>query len=250
MEQVVVNLIDNALKYTPAGGRIDIRLRLDGDDIFFTVRDDGIGMSAELLPRIFDVFVQGERTLDRPQGGLGIGLSLVQQLVQLHGGEIGAASAGLGQGSEITVRLPRSMREQPLADAAGVIEHRRRRVLLIEDNIDGRDIMAMRLAALGHQVYTAENGPAGIAIATREMPDVVLLDIGLPEMDGFAVARALRANPQTCGLKLIALTGYGLEEDRIRSLEAGFDMHLVKPVDQDRLMKALSLGAGKLEEQR
>jgi CheY-like chemotaxis protein len=243
MEQVIVNLIDNALKYTPPGGRIDIRLQQLGDEVFFSVRDNGIGMSAELLPRIFDVFVQGERTLDRPQGGLGIGLSLVQQLVSLHDGEIAASSAGLGLGSEMTVRLPRSASQaaQPVESGFTAVSGRLR-VLLIEDNIDGREIMAMRLSALGHDVFTAENGPLGIEIAEREKPDVVLLDIGLPEMDGFAVARALRGNPETCSLRLIALTGYGLEEDRIRSLEAGFDMHLVKPVDQERLARALARG--------
>jgi signal transduction histidine kinase len=250
MEQVIVNLIDNALKYTPSGGRIDISLQPLGDEVFFSVRDNGIGMSAELLPRIFDVFVQGERTLDRPQGGLGIGLSLVQQLVNLHGGEIAASSAGLGLGSEMTVRLPRSaLPLAPTKESDDLTDPGQRRVLLIEDNIDGRDIMAMRLTALGHQVFTAENGPLGIEIAAREKPDVVLLDIGLPDMDGFAVARALRGNPETCGLKLVALTGYGLEEDRIRSLEAGFDMHLVKPVDQDRLAKALAHDASALTRQ-
>ncbi|WP_325170202.1 response regulator [Noviherbaspirillum pedocola] len=241
MEQVVVNLIDNALKYTPLGGRIEISLKPLGEAVFFTVRDNGVGMSAELLPRIFDVFVQGERTLDRPQGGLGIGLSLVQQLVSQHEGEVNASSEGLGLGSELTVRLPRSTVQPTLADELpGATSQTKCRVLLIEDNVDGRDIMAMRLAALGHQVFTAEDGPRGIEIAERERPDVVLLDIGLPEMDGFAVARALRSNPATCDLKLVALTGYGLEEDRIRSLEAGFDMHLVKPVDQDRLTRALA----------
>jgi CheY-like chemotaxis protein/anti-sigma regulatory factor (Ser/Thr protein kinase) len=241
MEQVVTNLLDNALKYTPADGKIDIRLSSTIDEAILTVRDSGIGMSSDLLSRIFDVFVQGERTLDRPQGGLGIGLALVRQLVALHGGVVTADSEGEGQGSVFTIRLPKSMEPDlvlagPAADYPGATG----RILLVEDNEDGRDTMSMMLSSLGHRVVTAADGLSGIQAATVEKPDIAFIDIGLPDMDGYAVARRLRVCPGTCEIKLIALTGYGLEDDRIRALEAGFDMHLVKPVSPDRLIKAIS----------
>ncbi|WP_245844802.1 response regulator [Noviherbaspirillum humi] len=246
MEQVITNLLDNAIKYTPSGGEIDIELRSTNEDVTLSVRDSGIGMSADLLPRVFDVFVQGERTLDRPQGGLGIGLSLVRQLVTMHGGSVEARSDGIGRGSTLFIRLPQIYHQAEAPEAMPESESPDTyRILIIEDNVDGRDIMSMRLSSLGHVVITAGDGPSGIELAAKEKPDVILLDIGLPTMDGYSVAKALRANPATCHMRLIALTGYGLEEDRIRSIEAGFDLHLVKPVDHERLLKAITASPAK-----
>lgn len=243
MEQVITNLVDNALKYTPPGGKIDIRLQASEQEVSLEIQDSGMGMAPELLPHIFDVFVQGERSLDRPQGGLGIGLALVRQLIHLHGGTVTAHSDGLGKGSTIMLRLPRAAQKE-IPGGADVLVHRgshdKYSILLIEDNDDGRDVMAIRLSALGHRVLTACDGASGIELAIHEKPDLVLLDIGLPVMDGYAVARALRANPVTSHIRLIALTGYGLEEDRLRSAAAGFDIHLVKPVDQECLLKAIA----------
>jgi signal transduction histidine kinase len=239
MEQVITNLLDNALKYTPNGGTIDIKLETVDDQVVLSVRDSGIGIPPALLNRIFDVFVQGERTLDRPHGGLGIGLPLVRQLLTLHGGSVTAHSSGEGTGSVFTVRLPKSVaQEAPAPDAerpsAGCS------VLVIEDSEDGRDSMSMMLASFGHRVLTAADGFAALRTATAEKPDIALVDIGLPRMSGYEVARRMRSDPNTSGIKLIALTGYGLESDREQALEAGFDMHLVKPVNPQRLNQAIS----------
>jgi signal transduction histidine kinase len=242
LEQVATNLIDNALKYTPAGGTIDITLGLDGEEVLLSVRDTGVGISAELLPHVFDVFVQGSISLDRAQGGLGIGLSLVRRLVELHGGSVSATSGGASEGSAFTIRLPRAQAPDTLAtpqpapanETAG-----KPAVLLIEDNEDGREMMATMLDVYGYPVLQSADGLDGVALATAHLPKVALVDIGLPGIDGYEVARRLRANPATGAMRLIALTGYGLAEDQRRVLEAGFDMHLVKPVDIAQLLGAL-----------
>ncbi|USX18661.1 response regulator [Oxalobacteraceae bacterium OTU3REALA1] len=243
LEQIASNLIDNALKYTPPGGRIEVRTWTENDDVVLSVRDTGVGISADLLPHVFDVFVQGSSTLDRAQGGLGIGLSLVRRLTELHGGSIEAESKGPGGGSTFTLRMPRIEHQvaPAPAPAPAAQEHGQGKpsVLLIEDNEDGREMMAMMLSCYGYEVQYAEDGLRGLEVAARFRPDLALVDIGLPGIDGYEVARRLRADPATRDIKLIALTGYGLAEDLRRVLDAGFDRHLVKPVDIDHLMEVI-----------
>ena len=240
LEQIASNLIDNALKYTPAGGTIGITIAEDGDQVVLTVSDSGVGISPELLPHVFDVFVQGTITIDRAQGGLGIGLALVRRLVELHGGSVSAHSDGASAGSTFEIRLPRAV---PVQQAPGeqepALPASKPSVLLIEDNDDGREMMATMLDAYGYAVSYAADGVQGVAMASSNTPDVALVDIGLPGIDGYEVARRLRKDPATRGVKLIALTGYGLAEDQRRVLEAGFDLHLVKPVGIDQLLEAL-----------
>lgn len=241
LEQIATNLIDNALKYTPAGGTIDISLGADEDEVLLTVSDTGVGIGPDLLPHVFDVFVQGSISLDRAQGGLGIGLSLVRRLVELHGGSVSATSAGGGAGSSFTIRLPRAEPDQAKAPAAALPadDNAKPAVLLIEDNEDGREMMATMLDVYGYPVLQSADGLDGVTLATTRLPKVALVDIGLPGIDGYEVARRLRANPETRAMRLIALTGYGLADDQRRVLEAGFDMHLVKPVDIAQLLGAL-----------
>jgi signal transduction histidine kinase len=241
LEQITSNLIDNALKYTPAGGSIEVLVGGGDEEVVLTVRDSGVGIGPELLPHVFDVFVQGTISLDRAQGGLGIGLSLVRRLVELHGGSVSAHSDGTSSGSTFVIRLPRvAAVQQPTAAPRRVMpEHDRPTVLLIEDNEDGREMMATILDAHNYSVRQAGDGLQGVQSATDNPPDVALVDIGLPGIDGYEVARRLRQNPDTCNMRLIALTGYGLAEDQKRVLEAGFDLHLVKPVDIRLLLDAL-----------
>nr|WP_267874188.1 response regulator [Telluria aromaticivorans] len=242
LEQITSNLLDNAIKYTPAGGNIDIHLEQTADEVVLTVRDSGVGIPAELLPHVFDVFVQGAISIDRSQGGLGIGLSLVRRLVELHGGSVSAQSEGSGNGSTFMIRMPRT--EPAVAPQAP--QHSpgdntgKPSVLLIEDNEDGREMMATMLAAHGFPVAQAADGLQGVAAAVSGLPAAALVDIGLPGIDGYEVARRLRRDPATAGIRLIALTGYGLAEDQRRVLEAGFDQHLVKPVSMDQLLEALA----------
>jgi signal transduction histidine kinase len=240
LEQIASNLIDNALKYTPAGGRIDVRTWTENDDVVLCVRDDGVGIAADLLPHVFDVFVQGSSTLDRSQGGLGIGLSLVRRLAELHGGEIEADSRGAGSGSTFTLRLPRVEHQAETPAVVTASGHGKPSLLLIEDNEDGREMMTMMLGCYGYQVRAAEDGLRGLDAVREFRPDLALVDIGLPGIDGYEVARRLRADPDTRHIKLIALTGYGLAEDLRRVMEAGFDRHLVKPVNIEQLMEAIS----------
>jgi PAS domain S-box-containing protein len=239
-EQILTNLLTNALKYTPAGGEIRVRVGIDGPHAMLQVEDTGVGISADLIPHIFDLFVQAEQRLDRSQGGLGIGLTLVQRLVELHAGSIEAFSAGLGQGSRFTVRLaaiPGPSPDESPAEPASTPKASRR-VLIIEDNEDSRVMLRQLLEHAGHEVHDAGDGQQGIEAALRLEPDVALIDVGLPELDGYEVARRIRAESRR-GMLLVALTGYGLAEDRERALAAGFDLHLVKPVDFDRLFDVL-----------
>ena len=242
LEQIATNLIDNALKYTPAGGRIEITVAPINDEVVLRVSDSGVGIAPDLLPHVFDVFVQGAISIDRSQGGLGIGLSLVRRLVELHGGTVSASSPGNSSGSTFEIRLPRTdaalagdapARAQP--EATG-----KPKVLLIEDNDDGREMMATMLASFGYPVLQAGDGLEGVRVAFAERPDVALVDIGLPGIDGYEVARRLRQEAATHGIRLIALTGYGLAEDQRRVLEAGFDLHLVKPVELNALLEQLA----------
>jgi two-component system CheB/CheR fusion protein len=198
------------------------------------VADNGMGMSAEILPRVFDLFLQGEASLDRSQGGLGIGLSLVKGLVEMHGGSIEAESEGPGKGSRFVIRLPA---ERVVNAPCGLPEvesargRARRRILVVEDNPDAAEGMRMMLAELGHEVAIVGDGREAVELARRFAPEVILLDIGLPGMDGYELARNLRRMPETRASRMIAVTGYGQQKDRARSAEAGFDLHLVKPVD-------------------
>jgi CheY-like chemotaxis protein/anti-sigma regulatory factor (Ser/Thr protein kinase) len=241
LEQVISNLLDNALKYTPPGGRIELLSEVEDGEVTISIRDTGVGISAELLPQVFDVFVQGSSTLDRAQGGLGIGLSLVRRLVELHGGNVYAESDGPGEGSTFTVHLPCIEHvveiKAPLMETS---EQPKPAVLLVEDNDDGREMMAMMLGCYGFPVQHAADGFEGLAKAAADKPDIALVDIGLPGIDGYEVARRMRANPETHHIRLIALTGYGLADDQRRVLDAGFDMHLVKPVDVEQLLRAIN----------
>jgi signal transduction histidine kinase len=241
VEQIATNLIDNALKYTPPGGSIAISVAEEADQVVLTVRDSGVGIAPELLPHVFDVFVQASTSLDRAQGGLGIGLALVRRLAELHGGSVSARSDGADAGSTFEVRLPRAAAlTAPPAFAAPAPDTGKPSVLLIEDNDDGREMMATMLIACGYPVRHAADGLVGVQLAFDHRPDVALIDIGLPGIDGYEVARRLRNGDATRHIKLIALTGYGLEEDQRRVLEAGFDLHLVKPVDIAQLLEALT----------
>ena len=234
--QVIDNILDNAIKYSPAGGLIDVTVRSIDGHAELQVRDSGLGINPELLPSVFDVFVQGAQSLQRAQGGLGIGLSLVRRLVGMHEGSVTIASAGAGQGCIVTVRLPLlASRALPAPEAGAAMAANGRRVLLIEDNEDARDMMAMLLELRSCTVYAAENGPDGIALALAHQPEIALIDIGLAEMDGYAVARALKADPLTAHIQLAALTGYGSAADRQRAFEAGFDHHCTKPIKPDEL---------------
>jgi CheY-like chemotaxis protein/two-component sensor histidine kinase len=244
LEQVVVNLVTNAVKYTDEGGRIWLSVQQQGDEVVLRVRDTGIGIAPEFLPHIFDLFTQGERTLARARGGLGVGLSLVRALVELHGGRVEAHSAGLGQGSEFIVYLPvvpspTSHPAPPPTDAATPTPGSLR-VLFVDDNADMRVITLRLLESYGYQVRMAYDGPSALETALEYRPDVMLLDIGLPGMDGYEVARRISQDLALQNLVLVAVTGYGLESDRLRAQEAGFDHHLVKPVDFDALLGLLA----------
>jgi signal transduction histidine kinase/CheY-like chemotaxis protein len=244
LEQIVLNLVGNALKYTPAGGTVRVAAAAEDESAVLRVADTGIGIAAELLPRIFDLFTQGDRGLERSQGGLGIGLTLVKRLVEQHGGRVEARSAGAGHGAEFTVRL-RRIEAAPGGEAVAVAPGAPmvpRRVLVVEDHADAREALRTMLEVAGHEVYEAEAGVAGVDAALRVRPDVAIVDIGLPGMDGYAVARRLRADADW-PMRLIALSGYGQAEDRQRSADAGFDAHIVKPVDPDVLLRIIA-GSG------
>jgi PAS domain S-box-containing protein len=248
LEQVVVNLIANAAKYTVDEGRISLSVQQEDEECVVRVRDTGIGISPELLPRIFDLFTQAERSLERSQGGLGIGLALVRGLVELHRGRVEAYSS-LGQGSEFVVRLPVELSAAPQSSltptevAPPTVASLR--VLVVDDNVDAADSLAMLLRAAGHDVRTAYTGPTALDLVNDYDPNVVLLDIGLPELDGFQVAKRIRKQPTHKNIMLVALTGYGQETDRQRSQEAGFDHHLVKPADFGKVQEILAAAAEK-----
>jgi len=247
LEQVVVNLLNNAAKYTDEGGHIWLTVKQEDHEVevVLRVRDTGVGIAPELLPRIFDLFTQANRTLDRSEGGLGIGLSLVQKLVELHGGKVAAHSGGLGQGSEFVVRLPAlSPTGEPIAPSQPARRSgQTSRVLVVDDNVDAADMLVMMLQMFGHEVKAAYSGHAALETAVEYQPDFVLLDIGLPDMNGYEVAQHLRQQQQTKNVSLIAMTGYGQDSDRQRSEEAGIDLHLVKPVDPKKLQDLLETWA-------
>ena len=243
LEEVIVNLLNNAAKYTPQGGRISLGLQRDQGDAFLSVKDTGVGMDPELLPHVFDLFTQAPRSLDRSQAGLGVGLTVVRKLIEMHQGTVEAHSNGLGQGSEFIVRLPLLTSIPRPPDVVPDKRHKRSeasgRVLVVDDNTDAADSIAILLGEAGHDVRVTYSAKSVLQTAVEFRPDVVLLDIGLPEMDGYEVARRLRQQVELGHTKLIALTGYGQESDRQRSNEAGFDYHLVKPVDLETLQQLL-----------
>ena len=241
MAQVLDNLLTNAVKYTPAGGGVGMTVRRVGADAEIRVTDTGVGMSPALLPRIFDLFVQGEPTRDRAKGGLGIGLTLVKRLVEMHGGSVSASSAGQGRGSVFTVLLPLLAVDMKPVDTAAprTLSHHARRVLLVEDSVDVRQMLRFRLELDGHEVHETGDGITGLAEALRLEPDVAVIDIGLPGMDGWQLARELRAATVGDRMVLIAISGYGQLTDQQSSRAAGFDAHLVKPLDLDALTDAI-----------
>jgi CheY-like chemotaxis protein/two-component sensor histidine kinase len=263
LSQALANLLHNATKFTAQGDRIAVRVRLapESQRVEVTVRDSGVGISPEVLPQVFDVFTQADHSLDRARGGLGVGLAVVKGLVELHGGEVRAASEGLGHGAEFTLLLPvgvatAARRPFPAtvqetaamaADHAGDVgieeDAEPRRILVVEDNPDVAATMRDFLELSGHEVELASSGTDGVQAARAFHPEVVLCDLGLPGMDGFEVAAELRRDPETASAQLIAVTGYGRDEDRRRSKEAGFDLHLTKPVDPVKLRQLLKAPA-------
>ena len=244
LNQVFQNLLHNAAKYTPPGGEIHVAARREGDEAVISVRDNGVGMTPELAASAFEIFRQGSQSLDRPHGGLGVGLTRVQRLVQLHGGSVEAKSEGQGRGSEFIVRLP--LRQEPeIVDAASIPAeepHKAgtpRRVLVVDDNQDAAHALRLLLQTDGHEVMVAADGAAGLALAREHRPDVVLLDIGLPTLSGYEIATRIRADPALKGTVLVAVTGYGQMHDRARASASGFDHHLVKPVEFRALQELL-----------
>jgi signal transduction histidine kinase/CheY-like chemotaxis protein len=241
LEQILSNLLDNALKYTPPGGRIDVTIVAEGRDAVVRVRDTGVGIQPAMLPLIFDLFVQASQTPDRSKGGLGVGLTLVKRLVELHGGTVSASSEGPNRGSEFVVRLPRiwdaAVTTPPTeADSAPT---RARHILIIEDNQDFREGLRIRLESWGHRVEEAAEGRIGLQIFHASRPEIILVDLGLPDLDGYEVARAVRSASGGSAVPLVAITGYGQLKDRRRGQEAGFDAHLTKPVDPAELARVL-----------
>lgn len=243
LSQVLSNLLNNAAKYTESRGLLRLSADVQGDEVQIQVEDNGMGIPSDILPHVFDLFTQSSRAIDRAQGGLGIGLTLVRTIVEMHGGKVAARSAGPGQGAEFTVRLPlwrvapAEELHAPTSEERGLMcrgEHRR--ILVVDDNVDAAESLALMLGYLGHETRVAHDGPSTLQIAAAFQPELVLLDIGLPGLDGYEVARRLRAQRETRAAVLVAITGYGQEEDRRRARKAGFDHHLTKPVDHDRLI--------------
>jgi signal transduction histidine kinase/ActR/RegA family two-component response regulator len=242
LAQVLGNLLTNAARYTPERGHVRLSAAREGEQIVVRVKDDGMGIAPEFLPHIFDLFVQGPRTIDRREGGLGLGLALVKNLVALHGGSVRAQSGGPGLGSEFAVRLPSlhfAQRPSPAPHGESRRPARARRVLVVDDNADAAETLAQALLTMGHEVEIAHDGPEGLAIQKRFQAEIGVLDLGLPLMDGYELAARMRQI--TSGpLRLIALTGYGQDRDRERTAEAGFDAHVVKPVELDELNELIS----------
>ncbi|MDX1654847.1 MAG: ATP-binding protein [Candidatus Competibacteraceae bacterium] len=238
--QVVTNLLDNAAKYTDPGGRIRLLARREDGQAVLRVQDTGAGIPVDLLPNIFDLFAQGARAPDRAPGGLGLGLSLVRRLVEMHGGQVQARSSGPGRGSELEVRLP-ILKTPPMAESSVPEEEPRpqRPILVVDDDPAVAKALSLLLRSLGHSVQTAFGGHEALELARRQTPQIVLLDLGMPEMDGFEVARRLR-QAHGPALKLVALTGYGREQDQERVREAGFDHHLLKPARMEDIQALLS----------
>lgn len=244
--QVVANLLTNAAKYTPQGGNIGVRLEVREEQAVLEVSDDGIGMPPELISHVFELFIQGQRKSDRTQGGLGLGLALVKSLVALHGGTVAAQSKGLGTGSTFTIRLPLLTSKDVEASAA---DHATKavsasvaplRVMIVDDNIDAADTLRLLLESAGYEAVVEYSASRAVASARFILPQVCLLDIGLPDINGNELARQLRAMPEIGGSVLIAVTGYGQEKDKKESAAAGYDHHFVKPIDCAKLLALLA----------
>jgi PAS domain S-box-containing protein len=238
LQQAIGNLLDNAVKYTPLDGEVHIAVRCERGEATVRIRDTGIGIEPAMLPRIFDLFTQARQDLDRPEGGLGIGLTVVRKLVELHGGRVAVRSDGLGKGAEFSIVLPSLVGPRAAASSRPrrpPLSGDRARVLVVEDNRDAAEGMSMLLQLFGNRVRVVHDGVAAIEAARAEPPDVILLDIGLPGVDGYEVARRIRDVPELRQVVLVALTGYGRDQDRREALAAGFDHHLAKPVDPDAL---------------
>ena len=250
MAQVLANLLNNAAKYTEPHGGITVSAAMENlaedHQVVLRVRDTGIGLSAEMLPRVFDLFVQERQAIDRAQGGLGLGLAIVRTLVELHGGTVEARSGGYGKGSEFIVRLTAAPADDEPAPASrgesgSVADPGALRVLVVDDNVDSAELLAESVRLMGHVPRVAHDGPAALRIGAEFRPDVGLLDIGLPVMDGYELARHLRALPGLESIRLIAITGYSQEADRRQSEAAGFERHLVKPIQLEQLREVLAL---------
>jgi len=245
LEQVVTNLLTNAAKYTLEGGRVWVSVEQEGDKAVLRVQDSGLGIAPEFLPHVFELFTQAERSCERSQGGLGIGLALAKRLVEMHEGTIGVSST-LGKGSEFVVSLPMhlpqtaalSMQALPTETANPAAPSVR--VLIVDDNVDAATALEMLVQEAGHQTWMADTGPTALAAALKHRPDVMLLDIGLPGFDGYAVAKQIRRHPLLREIVLVAMTGYGQEADRQRSQDAGFDHHLIKPADFAKVRQILA----------
>ena len=242
IQQVLVNLLNNAAKYTPAGGSINLEVGSEDHQVLLRVRDTGVGIAPEILPKVFDLFTQVDQDSPKTQGGLGVGLTLVRRLVELHGGQVAVSSAGLGKGSEFVVRLPvqsdKQPKKTPVAHDKTPLRHCR--LLLVDDNKDAVSMLAMLLRRVGHEVFVVHDGQSALDVARREKPEVVLLDIGLPDMDGYEVAKHMRGDPQLKGSVLVAMTGYGYDDDVQRARDAGFQDHLLKPVRLDSIEETLN----------
>ena len=238
-----MNILNNAAKYTPRGGHVVLQARREGTEAVIRVRDDGAGISSDMLETVFDLFVQSRSTIDRADGGLGVGLTLVKSLVAMHGGTVSARSEGPSKGSEFTVRLPIAQGVvEPLArnrPRTSVRVPKGAKVVVVEDNPDSRDALCELLRLAGFDCQIAADGLTGLALIDRFRPDVAIVDVGLPGVDGFEVARRVRSDPAQGHTYLIALTGYGQQIDRTNALQAGFDEHLVKPLDSSLLMRML-----------
>jgi CheY-like chemotaxis protein len=244
LAQVISNLLTNSAKYTDRGGHIWLRASQQGSDIVVSVKDNGIGIPADQLPRLFKMFAQVDRSLGRAQGGLGIGLTLVKRLVEMHGGTVEARSDGPGQGSEFTVRLPIAV-EEPKESAAlmtngASTSKSPRRIFIVDDNHDAANSLAQLLRIMGNEIHTAYDGRAAVDGAANFRPEVMLLDIGLPKLDGYQACRMIRQEPWGKNIVIVALTGWGQEDARSLSRQAGFDRHLVKPVDFGELIDLLN----------
>ena len=244
--QILANLLNNAAKYTPPVGRVELSTRLDGQWAYVEVADSGIGMSAQTLASAFELFAQGQISIDRQQGGLGIGLALVKKLAELHGGQVQAASDGLGCGSRFTLSLPLAAQDVESAAQPGPAEPvkqqqvQARRVLVVDDNVDAARTLAMLLRACGHPCEVAHDAQQALALVAQSCPEVFILDIGLPGMDGRQLARHLRQQPATQGAQIVALSGYAQPSEQQAALADGFDHYLVKPVDAQRLLDLLA----------
>jgi len=245
LSQVFANILNNACKYTAPGGRIELQARAAAGQLAVTVRDNGIGLTAEQCEHIFDLFVQADASLERSRGGLGIGLTLVRQLVQMHGGQVEVRSEGLGRGSEFTIRIPIAAEftatPADAAPAVAAVVERPLRVLIVDDNHDGADMLALTLSIMGHQVATVYEPLEAVAAAESFRPDVAFLDIGMPTLNGYELAALIRPQPWASRLLLVALTGWGQEENRQRSAAAGFDEHLVKPIELETIQRICQL---------